>query len=89
MRLKSAVQAGMPIVAIDVPLNVLDMMAKNDQWLTDDESWRTISMGFSTMHSSYASQIREAVGKRKSDGWEFDLLYAVKEDKAVLLSFSR
>lgn len=89
MRLKSAVQTGMPIIAIDVPSNVIEMMAKNDLWLTDDEGWRSISAGFPTMHSSYASQIREAVGKKKSDGWEFVLLYAVKEDKAVLLSFSR
>ncbi|KAI5119391.1 hypothetical protein M0805_005934 [Coniferiporia weirii] len=88
VRLRSALQsATSPMLAIDVPPGVFDALARSDAWVTDDDVWRSIVPGFPTQHMTYANQIRDAVARRKSDGAEFLILFAVKEERVALLSF--
>ncbi|KAL5519904.1 hypothetical protein ACEPAG_1564 [Sanghuangporus baumii] len=87
MRLKSALQSGaLPTLAIDVPPPVFDALAKSDAWVTDDDTWRAILPSFPTQHLAYASQIREAVARRKCEGAELLMLFAVKEERMALLT---
>ncbi|THH07415.1 hypothetical protein EW145_g3399 [Phellinidium pouzarii] len=74
------------MLAIDVPPGVFDALARSDAWVTDDDAWRSILPGFPTQHTTYASQIRDAVARRKNDGAEFLILFAVKEERVALLS---
>ena len=87
MRLKSAIQSGaLPTLAIDVPPAVFDALAKSDTWVTDDDIWRSILPSFPTQHLAYANQIRDAVARRKSEGAEMLMLFAVKEERTALLT---
>jgi eukaryotic translation initiation factor 2-alpha kinase 4 len=84
-QIKSALQAGMPILAIDVPPNAFDAMSKDSTWVTDDEAWKAILSNFPSSHNTYAHQIRDAASKRKVDH-QFLLLYAVREEIVRLLT---
>ena len=75
------------MVAIDAPPSVFEAMSRNDKWVEDDEAWRQIAQGFPTQHSGYASQVREMVARKKEDGVQFLLLFAVKEERMALLNF--
>lgn len=94
MRVKSALQSGnAPMLAIDVPPSVFDALSRNDQWVTDDEVWRALIAELPTLQLGYANQVREAVEKKRNEfvsgtGCEFLLLFAVKEERAALLTFS-
>lgn len=74
------------MLAVDVPPAVFELMAKNEQWLTDDEAWKGITSGFHAQHIGYANQIRESAIRRKAEGASFLLLFAVKEEKVALLN---
>ncbi|KAF8880897.1 hypothetical protein CPB84DRAFT_1817292 [Gymnopilus junonius] len=62
---------GMPVVAVDVTPAHFDAMVKNPAWITDEESWKTISAMFPPQHSGYGQTVREAVLKRKSEGHQY------------------
>lgn len=85
-RVKSAIQGGMPMLAVDVPTSVFDAMTRSSSWISDEDQWRSILAEFPTQHSAYANQVREAVVKRKSDGHYFILLFGVKEERIHLLN---
>ncbi|KAH8114389.1 kinase-like domain-containing protein [Phellopilus nigrolimitatus] len=88
MRLKSTMQSGsLPMLAIDVPPGVFDALMRSDAWVTDDDTWRTIASGFPTQHMVYANQIRDNVARRKIDGADYMILFAVREERMALLSF--
>lgn len=76
---------GMPTIAIDVPPVVFDQLVKSSSWLMDEEMWKEICAAFPTQQASYPQQIKEAVLKKKADGFRFILLYAVKEERMQLL----
>ena len=87
--LKSSIQSGnVPLFAVDVPSCVFDLLARGDQYLTDDEAWRNIVSSFPAQSSGYANQIREALAKRKADGCAYVLLFHVREERVALLGFS-
>ena len=53
----------MPTLAIDVTnlrLRFFDPMVKSQSWITDEDAWKPIAAAFSTQHSAYAQQLREA-----------------------------
>jgi eukaryotic translation initiation factor 2-alpha kinase 4 len=85
-RVKSAIQSGMLLLAVDIPTPAFDAMTKSSSWITDEDQWRSILAEFPTQHSAYANQVREAVVKRKSDGHHFILLFSVKEERVHLLN---
>jgi len=84
----SMLQSGMPTLGVDVPPAVFEEMGKNANWAADDDAWKTILAGFPTQHVPYAHQIRDAVAKRKADGLKFMILFAVREERASLLTLS-
>lgn len=81
-------QSGMPVLGIDVPTAVFDGMSKASAWLTDEDAWKTLLSEFSPQHTSYAHQIRDSVQRRKDDGLKFLILFAVREERAALLTLS-
>jgi eukaryotic translation initiation factor 2-alpha kinase 4 len=83
----SIAQSSMPLVALDVPITVFEEMSKNTNWIGDDTTWRLVLTGFPPQQSAYAHQIRDAVVKKKNDGCKFLILFAVKEERASLLTF--
>ncbi|KAJ7596327.1 kinase-like domain-containing protein [Mycena floridula] len=78
---------GMPTIVVDVPAAVFDMMIKSSTWLTDEEHWKTMWNLFPPHHTatSYPQQIKDAVLKRKTDGYKFVLLYGVRQERMQLL----
>jgi len=84
-QVKTAFQAGMPILAIDVAPPIFDAMTRNSAWISDDDAWRPILSAFPTSQAAYASQVRDAAAKRKADH-RFLLLFAVKEGNVQLLA---
>jgi translation initiation factor 2-alpha kinase 4 len=79
MQLKSAVQSGIPTIAVDVPVLVFDALTKSSAWLSDEEAWKGISSGIASQ--SYAHLVREAVLKKRAEGYQFVLLFAVREER--------
>lgn len=86
VQVKNSVTSGMPSLAIDVPASVFEEMVKHTNWITDEDAWKPIAASFPPQHSGYASQIREAVLRRKADGHKFLLLIAVREERVFLLT---
>jgi eukaryotic translation initiation factor 2-alpha kinase 4 len=86
LRVSSAVQSGVPVVAIDTPTNVFDALCKSSSWVTDDEIWKTVVSSFSLSSAGYAPQIRDAVSRRRAEGHHFILLFAVRDDRVHLLT---
>lgn len=76
---------GVPVIAVDVPPVTFEQLTKNCNWVTDDDAWKPILATFPTQHTQYALQLRDAVAKRKEDGLEFAMLFAVREEKPSLL----
>ncbi|KAF8883813.1 hypothetical protein BD779DRAFT_1674349 [Infundibulicybe gibba] len=88
VQIKSAAQTGIPMLAVDVSPAVFDAMIKNSAWVNDEDAWKSISSGIPPQHSIYAQQIREAAAKRKTEGHPFILLFAVREERVQLLTFT-
>ncbi|KAG1724557.1 kinase-like domain-containing protein [Suillus lakei] len=86
--LKTAVQNGLPMLAVDVPNAVFDTLMKNTSWITDEESWKGITASMPTVHLAYAQQIREAAAKRKAEGFPYLLLYATREERMQILTLN-
>ncbi|THH00815.1 hypothetical protein EW026_g1755 [Hermanssonia centrifuga] len=84
----TASQSGIPTVAVDVPTTVFEEMIKNTGWVTDEDAWKAIATSFPPQHSAYAHQVREAIIKRKADGCKFLILFAVREERAFLLTLN-
>jgi eukaryotic translation initiation factor 2-alpha kinase 4 len=82
----SAVQSGIPVVAIDTPTNFFDALCKSSSWVTDDETWKTVVSSSPLSSAGYAPQIREAVSRRRMEGHHFILLFAVRDDRVHLLT---
>ena len=87
-QIKSAIQSGMPTLAIDVAPAIFDAMVKSQSWITDEDAWKPIAAAFPTQHSAYAQQLREAILKRRSEGHPFIFLFAVREERVQLLTLS-
>jgi len=81
----SAVQSGIPVVAIDTPANVFDVLCKSPTWITDDETWKAVASLFPNSSTGYALQIRDAVSRRRAEGHRFILLFAVRDERVHLL----
>ncbi|KAF8170288.1 kinase-like domain-containing protein [Mycena galopus ATCC 62051] len=88
LEIESGVQAGMPILAVDVLPAVFDAMIKSAVWLTDEEVWKALSAAFPVQQWAYAQQVREAVVKRKTEGHRYILLFAVREERVQLLKLT-
>ncbi|KAA1478685.1 Serine/threonine-protein kinase [Dentipellis sp. KUC8613] len=87
-KIKSAFVSGIPTIAIDVPPATFDAMSKSSTWVTEDEAWKAIAMTFPTQSAGYASQVRESIAKRRAEGHRFILLFAVREERAHLMTLS-
>ncbi|KAJ7121639.1 hypothetical protein C8R44DRAFT_622584 [Mycena epipterygia] len=79
------VQAGMPILAVDVLPAVFDAMIKSTAWLTDEEIWNLEGAGGGW---AYARQVCEAAMKCKAEGYPYILLFAVREERVQLLKLA-
>ena len=86
--LKSTVtQSGIPIIAVDVPSPIFDEMSKNNHWLHDENALKPSLGSIPAQQLVYINQVRDAVLKKKSDDCKFVVLFAVKEERASLLTF--
>ncbi|KAJ7432513.1 kinase-like domain-containing protein [Mycena galericulata] len=88
LEIESGVQAGMPILAVDVLPAVFDAMIKSSTWLADEDVWKTLASAFPVQQWAYAQQVREAVVKRKAEGHRYILLFAVREERIQLLKLT-
>lgn len=88
VQIKNAVQSGIPVLAIDVPGTVFDLLSKSASWVTDDDAWKIVTTTFPTQNTGYAVQVREAAARKRADGHRFVLLFAVRDERVHLLTFS-
>ena len=89
LRIKNAMHSGgMPMIALDMPPAAFDSLSRTNQWLTDDDVWRTTIAGFFAQQTVYANQIRDTVLRKKEEGAEYVLLFSVKEERVALLSLT-
>jgi len=84
-RVCSAVQSGIPVVAIDTPVNVFDTLCRSPSWVSDDETWKAVASSFPNSSTGYALQIRDAISRRRAEGHRFILLFAVRDERVHLL----
>ncbi|KAF8483387.1 hypothetical protein DFH94DRAFT_307281 [Russula ochroleuca] len=82
----SAVRSGIPVIAIDTPANVFDILCQSSSWVTDDETWKTVASSFPLSSPGYAPQIREAIFRRQAEGHRFVLLFAVRDERVHLFT---
>ena len=87
-QLKAAITNGVPMFAIDVPSAVFDTLVRSSNWIHDEDMWKTIVASMPALQTAYASQLREAVAKRKAEGHPFIILYATREERIQVLSLS-
>jgi translation initiation factor 2-alpha kinase 4 len=85
LRVCSAVQSGIPVVAIDTPANVFDTLCRSPSWISDDETWKAVASSFPNSNTGYALQIRDAISRRRAEGHHFILLFAVRDERIHLL----
>lgn len=86
LRVSSAVQSGIPVIAIDTPANTFDTLCKSSSWVTDDETWKSVVSSFPLSSTGYAPQIREAISRRQAEGHHFVMLFAVRDERAHLFA---
>ena len=86
LRVCSAVRSGIPVIAIDTPANVFDLLCQSSSWVTDDETWKTVASSFSLSSTGYAPQIREAISRRQAEGHRFVLLFSVRDERVHLFA---
>jgi len=84
LRVCSAVQSGIPVVAIDTPANVFDALCKSPGWITDEEMWKAVASSFPNSSAEYALQIRDAISRRRAEGHHFILLFSVRDERVHL-----
>lgn len=84
--IKTSFQNGMPILAVDVTPAQFEAMTRTSSWITEEEAWKSLAAMFQQPQMSYALTVREAAIKRKAEGHTYILLFAVREDRAQLLS---
>ncbi len=86
LRVSSAVRSGIPVIAIDSPANVFDLLCQSSSWVTDDETWKTVVSSFPLSGTGYAPQIREAICRRQAEGHRFVLLFSVRDERVHLFA---
>lgn len=86
--LKAAMTSGIPMLAIDVPSAVFDILVRSSNWIQDEDAWKTIVASMPALQTAYALQLREAVAKRKAEGHPFVILYATREERIQILGLS-
>jgi translation initiation factor 2-alpha kinase 4 len=86
LRVCSAVQSGIPVIAIDTPANVFDALCRSSSWITDDEAWKAVVSSFPLSSPGYAPQIREAISRRQAEGHSYVLLFAVRDERVHLFA---
>ncbi|PFH46932.1 hypothetical protein AMATHDRAFT_7250 [Amanita thiersii Skay4041] len=87
VQLKTSIQNGLPILAVDVNPTVFDAMTRSQSgWITDEEAWKTVVNSFPSTLTAYAQQIREAAAKRRAEGHRWMILFAVREERVQLLN---
>jgi eukaryotic translation initiation factor 2-alpha kinase 4 len=86
LQVYSAAQSGIPVIAIDTPANVFDILCQSSSWVTDDETWRTVASSFTLSSTGYAPQIREAISRRHAEGHPFVLLFSVRDERVHLFA---
>lgn len=84
--IKTSFQNGMPVLAVDVTPAQFEAMTRTSSWITEEEAWKSLSALFQQPQMNYALTVREAAIKRKAEGHSYVLLFAVREDRAQLLS---
>lgn len=78
----------MPVLAVDVSPGLFEAMIKSSAWVTEEEAWKSIASLFPAGYSGYAQSVRDAASKRKAEGHNYILLFAVREDRAQLLQLT-
>jgi hypothetical protein len=86
LRVCSAIRSGIPVIAIDTPANVFDLLCQTSGWVTDDETWKTVASSFTLSSTGYAPQIREAISRRQAEGHRFVLLFSVRDERVHLFA---
>jgi len=88
MSVKSAFQANIPVLAIDVSPTHFESMLRNPAWITDEEAWKVMNVSFPNPpgYPGYHYSVRETVQRRKSEGHSYLLLFSIREDRVQLLS---
>ena len=86
LRVCSAVRSGIPVIAIDTPANVFDLLCQSSSWVTDDETWKTVASSFTVSSTGYGPQIREAISRRQTEGHRFVLLFSVRDERVHLFA---
>jgi len=84
--IKTSFQNGMPVLAVDVTPTQFETMTRTSSWITEEEAWKSLAAMFQQPQMNYALTVREAAIKRKAEGHSYILLFAVREDRAQLLS---
>jgi len=92
--LRTGMQAGVPMVSVDVStatLEALGKLAPSSRWLTDDEAWRAALNSEPVclaQHAGYLGTVREAIARKKAEGHRFLLIFGVRDETVLLLTLS-
>ena len=80
-------RSGLRTLAIDVPIQTFEAMAKNAAWTReeDHDAWKSVLTSFPPQQTAYANQIRDAIARRRDEGCKFILLFAVRGERVCLL----
>jgi len=85
-QVQEACRSNIPVIAVHVPPDSFGAMISNPAWVREDghEAFKIVAATFPPP-SSYATQIREAIIARSSEGHRFVLLMSLREDRIHLI----
>jgi translation initiation factor 2-alpha kinase 4 len=88
LKVKRVFASMIPVVAVHVGPASFAAMTAGNGWLTDEdgEGFKKISSTFPASSGGYASNIRDALARRKDEGHEFALLVSLKDEKIHLMT---
>jgi hypothetical protein len=81
--------SGVRVIAVHVSPSSFDAMMLHPEWLreNDSDAMKQVLDAFSPS-TSYALQIREAILKKKAEGWKLIILLSLRDDRLQLVNFS-
>ena len=86
LRVCSAVRSGIPVIAIDTPANVFDLLCQSSSWVTNDETWKFVASSFPLSSTGYAPQVREAISRRQAEGYRFVILFSIRDERVHMFA---
>lgn len=75
------------MVGVDVHPAAWNAITSSQNWLTNDAAWRTLLDDTPQLQKEVATQLREHINNKRSNGQQFIFLFSLRDEKVFLYHF--